>query len=173
MTTLQLATLATAILGAVLGIINTWHQLSKDKVRLRVVPKMAFMTGPAEVMIGDRPHSMAEEFRRRGTPRRLCVEVINLSAFPVTISGVGFGKTAQGRYALTRPDVTPGKSWPTRLEPREAVTVFAGINEDLAPSLMSEPVAYAKTDCGVTQYGNSPILTAYVAELRGEHGGTR
>ena len=68
---------------------------------------------------------------------------------------------------LIRPEVTEGKRWPARLEPREAITVFAPLGEKLHPAVMSEAVAYASTDCGITQYGTSPIFEAYVTALRG------
>jgi len=95
---------------------------------------------------------------------------VNLSAFPITISDAGFGRTAQGRHVFIRPEVTQGKTWPARLEPREAVTVFGRVGDNLDPAVMSKPVAYAETDCGVIQYGTSPIFRDYVVSLRSRHG---
>jgi hypothetical protein len=41
----QWITLVVALVGAVLGIINTWQNLSKSRVKLRVLPKRAIPSG--------------------------------------------------------------------------------------------------------------------------------
>ena len=88
MNSIEIVTLVTAIVGAVcgicgavLGIINTWSQVSRNRVRLKVIPKLAYMTGANNVIKGDRRN---EEFQRhlanQGATSRWCIEVINLSA---------------------------------------------------------------------------------------------
>jgi len=62
-------TLAVASVGAVLGIINTWHGLSERRVRLKVVPKTSYPV----------------DDRGNFGPEMGCIEVTNLSAFPVTV----------------------------------------------------------------------------------------
>lgn len=61
-------TLAIAVLGAALGILNTWNSINDRRVRIRVVPK----------------GSLAPGFSG------MAIEVVNLSAFPITISEIGF-----------------------------------------------------------------------------------
>jgi len=39
MTVTESITLSIALVGAVLGVINTWHQLDRSRVKLRVTPK--------------------------------------------------------------------------------------------------------------------------------------
>jgi len=174
MTQMQVVTLVTAIagaitgvLGAVLGMINTWHQLNTSRVKLKVVPKMAF--GQNAGWVGDRPNELYTRLVQSRTPARLCVEVVNLSAFPVTIRDVGFGRTSAIRHTLINADLSAEKTWPPRLESREAVTVYAPVGEDLNLNIMQKPVAYVKTDCGITRYGSSPILKEYVRRLRSAH----
>jgi hypothetical protein len=41
----QLATTSVAVVGAVLGIINTWHGLDKSRMKLKVVPAHAIPLG--------------------------------------------------------------------------------------------------------------------------------
>jgi hypothetical protein len=168
----QNITLVTAIIGAVcgvsgmiLGIINTWQQISKNRVRLKVIPKIAFMLDANNALTVDRHNSSVSDRIRKGIPFRLCIEVINLSAFPLTISDVGFGKRDKLRHILFHPELTPGKTWPPRLDSRESVVAYVKIGEHLDPKVMNKALAYANTDCGVTCYGTSPIFKEYVRDL--------
>lgn len=135
-------TISCAVIGAVLGVLNTWNSLNQRRVRLRVVPKTAF------------PVSARGEL---GTEMG-CIEVTNLSSFAVTVSDVGF--TIEGdprkkrRAAIIQPIIQDGGSWPRRLDPRASVTAYFPL-ERLARDIKK---AYAKTDCGEVAYGNSPAL---------------
>lgn len=60
-----------AVLGAVLGVINTWHGLDKSRPKLRVRPAHV-------IPVGSAPRSLT-----------FCIEVTNLSAFALTICDVG------------------------------------------------------------------------------------
>ena len=168
----QNITLVTAIIGVVcgifgmiLGIINTWHQISKNRVRLKVIPKIAFDIDANNTLTVDRHNKSVSDRVSKGVPFRLCVEVTNLSAFPLTISDVGFGNIKKLRQYIFQPELTPGKTWPARLDSRESVVAYAKIGMRLDPKVMNKALAYAKTDCGVTCYGTSPIFKEYVQEL--------
>ena len=137
-------TFAVAVLGAVLGIINTWQGLRRDNVRLRVRPLsvVALANG-------------AEGFG---------IEVVNLSTFAVTIEEVGF--TLDGRSAakgdrapILRPFFLDHGSWPRRLEPRQAVTAYFDVS---GISTIRKRIhrAYAKTACREYAYGVTPALQA-------------
>ena len=178
MTTIEKITLITAILGAVfgslgavLGIINTWHQMSKNYVKLKVIPKIAFMIDANNTITTDRNNDRIFHLLSQKVPFRLCIEIVNLSAFAVSISNVGFGKRAKLRHVLFQPELTSGKTWPPRLESRESIVAYAKIGERWDKKVMGQALAYAKTDCGVTRYGTSPIFKEYVQELhRGAEG---
>lgn len=138
-TVVQAVTMAVAVLGAVLGIINTWHMIDRSRVKLRVRPAHA-------IPIGNVNESLT-----------FCIEVTNLSAFPVTVRDVGVfyhGTNHRGAYAP--PVLIDSGGWPRRLEPRSSVTVY-GQKPD---GSKEQPIkcAYAKTECGVTQTGTSPAL---------------
>jgi hypothetical protein len=64
-------TLSIAVLGAVLGVINTWRAIDSSRVKLKVLPRHAIPVGGAPSHIG------------------FCIAVTNLSAFPVTVNEVG------------------------------------------------------------------------------------
>ncbi len=141
-------TLALAVLGAVLGVMNTWNAMSQRRLRLKVRPSHAVAIGTG-----------ANAF---------CIEVVNLSTFPVTIAEVGllFGSSLfQGerpeRMVVTSPIIIDGGSWPRRLEARQSVSVY------FDPRTIGHPhkplgKAYALTACGELVSGDSPAL----AQLR-------
>lgn len=134
-------TITIAALGAVLGIINTWHALDQRRVRLRVVPKIAhpFVGGDFGAPMG-------------------CIEVVNLSAFPVSISEIGF--TIDGdprkhkRLAILEPLTSDRKPITRTLEPRHGVTGYFDLNRMEA----GIHKAYACTECGEVAYGSTPAL---------------
>lgn len=138
MTIVNGVTLALALLGAVLGIINTWQALDKTRVKLRVRPKHAIPFG--------------------GMDERLtfCIEVTNLSAFAVTIEEARVSlKGSDNRLAYTNPVLIDDGGWPRRLEPRTAVTIYGHAPSKNGHSLKC---AYATTACGVTREGTSPAF---------------
>jgi hypothetical protein len=140
-TIVQAVTLSIAVLGAVLGIINTWHGLDKSRVKLKVRPAHAISADPRLTF---------------------CIEVTNLSAFAVTICDVGvFYKRTSLRGSFVPPVLIDGGSWPRRLEPRSSVTIYARRPVSSPERQISERqirIAYAKTECGYTKRGSSPAL---------------
>lgn len=138
-TIVQAITLAIAGLGAVLGIINTWHGLDTSRVKLIVRPAHAIPLGAADPNL------------------KFCIEVTNLSAFAVTISDVGvFYKGTNNRGCIVQPILLDGGGWPRRLEPRSSVTIY-GQTPSSSPDQRIR-CAYARTECGYTKTGTSPAL---------------
>ena|SRR5665213_2429941 len=108
MTLISAVTLAVAIVGAVLGILNTWKAYDRDRPKLRVIPKHAIPVGAADPRL---------TFR---------IEVVNLSAFALTVNEVGVFYSGTGRRgAILQPVLHDDGSWPRRLEPRSSVTAYA------------------------------------------------
>ncbi|WP_146149958.1 hypothetical protein [Caballeronia novacaledonica] len=135
-------TTGVALLGAALGVMNTWNTISQRRVRLRVRPAVAFAVP-------------------QGHPS-FSIEVLNLSSFAVTVSEVGFtlmddGQRRGKRITVTDPQVFDGRPWPRRLEAREAVSVYFAIQPVLQHS-KSLRKAYARTACGEHIQGDSPVL---------------
>ena len=150
-------TIGCAVLGAGLGIINTLTNLNQRRVKLRVNPKLAVRYESGGVF------SHTTELLPNSAP---AVEVINLSAFPVTIAEAGFKLTGDdGRVIPTPPCVIDNKPWPRRLESRESVTVYFSGNQSFPKNLGR---AYATTDCETTRYGDSPALKKFRAHLSRE-----
>ena len=133
-------TFALAVLGSMLGVINTWRNIDKDRVKLRVTPKSALPLGSG-----------------MDTSLTFCVEVINLSAIPVTVSEVGIlykGKDSRGVMTAISPIMSPPGDFPRRLQPRSSFTVYSA-KPDNPKGLKC---AFAKTDCGVLATGTSPAF---------------
>jgi len=138
-TNVQLITLAIAVLGAVLGIINTWHGLDNDRVKLKVVPAHAIPFGAIDSIL------------------KFCIGITNLSAFPVTVSDAGvFFKWTTNRGSIVNPVFADGGCLPRRLEPRSSVTVYSQVPKNKDGHKIK--CAYAKTECGVVAKGNSGAL---------------
>lgn len=139
LTIIQGITLAIAVLGAVLGVINTLHALDKSRVKLLVRPKNAFALGRANPEL------------------TFCIEIINLSAFAVTVEDVGFlFRGTEWRGSLIHPIIMDGGKWPRRLEPRSSVTIHC--QTPSAKPGTKIKCAYAKTQCGYTKTGTTPAL---------------
>jgi hypothetical protein len=154
-------TLTVAIIGAVLGIFNTWRQISKDRVRLRVIPKLAFQIASRATMSAAQLTDGVKQRLIAGEVPRLQIEIINLSAFAVTVSNAGWGIFSDEELTCTsQPYLPAGQTWPSRLEPRQSVTLE--FQPGVAPDERIEAIAYATTDCGHTFYGKSPVFTEYM-----------
>lgn len=137
--------MAVAVLGAVLGIINTWRGLDQTRIKLIVIPKHAIPIGSVDPNI------------------TFCIEVTNLSYFALTVSEVGFFyKGTDNRGAVTRPYLLDGGNWPRRLEPRSSVTVYCQNPSSREGHAIK--FAYAKTECGYTKMGMSPALKQIMRE---------
>jgi len=136
--------LTVAVIGAGLGILNTWHNFYRQRVRLKVIPKCAWI-GPGGIYSDVRQHRPAST---------LCVEVVNLSEYPVTITEVGYWLPERNRARVVWPIIMDNKEWPRRLQSRESVTAY--LNKEDVPDSIGR--AYATTDCGVTRFGNSNAL---------------
>lgn len=138
-TTFQAVTLAIAVLGAVLGLVNTWHTLDKNRVKLRVVPKQAIPYGAADPRL------------------TFCIEVTNLSSFPLTVEEIGvFFHRTDKRAAIVTPVLPDNGPWPRRLEPRSSITAYSQLPEAREGRKMR--CAYARTQCGRTVEGTSPAF---------------
>jgi hypothetical protein len=146
-------TLAVALLGAGLGIFNTLYSINQRKMNLRVIPKYAenFLS------------RMSSSSQAKGKDGDLynqwgCIEVINLSAFPVTLAEIGFTYSGDHRKKtlcmIGEPGTTDGIPLRRRLESREAVTGYFLLNV-IKPGVQK---AYAHTDCGKVGYGTSAAL---------------
>jgi len=120
-------TLALAVIGAVLGVLNTWRNLVADRVRVRLEVGHGFLADPSNY--------------------RLFLEIRNLSSFPVTITHVELELLGSSDHLqIPAPLFTHGETLPVRLESRTACTVLAMPPE--YPSLTDIRRAYVLTACG-------------------------
>jgi len=147
MTSQDQVTFGIACVGAVLGVLNTWRSFDRDSIRLLVSPAAYFLN------TGD---------------SGLCVEVINRSYLPVTVSEVGLAtrRAHKGRFRMPHWRFTGCEGLPHRLEPRTAITVYFPPGAENAPSLIEARQGYAKTSCGRYFTGTSPALKAHIKKLR-------
>lgn len=140
-------TLAIAVLGAVLGIVNIWHQLSKDKVRLLVRPAHALLVGGLNT--GE---------------WTISIEVINLSGFPLTVHDVGLEFRDGERLIAPDARTTQRGSFPVRLDSRESLTVLLPAESRHHERLGEVRRAFARCQCGTVRYGTSKALKQMISE---------
>ncbi len=145
-------TLILATMGTVLGCINTFDLLNKRRVRLRVVPQSALRDH-------DGVWTNSTQHIPGGT---VCIEVTNLSSFPVTIAEVGYTLPSRSLATVVKPILLDSKGWPRRLEPRDSVTVYGDV-ADVPRDIVK---AFARTACGVKRFGKSPALNDLKTLLR-------
>lgn len=139
-------TLAIAVLGAVLGILNTWNGINDRRVRIRVVPKWSIAPGFSG----------------------MAIEVVNLSAFAITISEIGF-TVRRSRGSLPRRAPIPahmfvdGTDLPIKLDRHAS---FSGTFHTGGLDELDIGKAYALTTSGAISYGKSPALKQWTAGLK-------
>lgn len=136
-------TLAIALVGAVLGVFSTWRVWLNDRVRVRVKVSYGLAGIP-----GPNDH-----------PRTLAIDVVNLSAFPVTIVEVGFTLVDMpNRLGLALPEFLGGNRLPVRLEARTSATVIQPLVAFKHEHLVLLERAYVRTACGVTCKSGRDVL---------------
>lgn len=144
MDALQGTTLGVAVLGAVLGVLNTWRMFRQDRVRLRVEPQIAAI---------------------RNRSLRLCVEVTNLSNFEVTIAQVAFllhGRKVRVAVGCEALGVSHGGQ-EARLSPRASHTFFVPASAAEDDDLASLSAVQVRTACGHFAKASNGALRWYVA----------
>lgn len=136
------AVIVIAVIGAVLGCLNTWMVFQRDRVRLKVIPKSYVTTAGAY---------------------GLCVDVVNLGALPVTVISVEFTLAGAGGKRLhIKPDPAIGSGLPQRMEPRTAWTAYCHPGVELRPEFAIVRHAVVVTACGRQFHGHSPALASVV-----------
>lgn len=155
-----------AFSGMMLGIYNFFNERAKRKIKLKVTPKSAAAFGTW--IDGQRSIKTSNNtFSIKGQPDDLVIEIINFSAFPVSICEVGLrARGKKNRFAVPRPELLDGGSWPRRLEPRQQVIANIDwsnlLDKDGASRIYT---AYAATECGSEILGSSRALKALVREM--------
>lgn len=127
MTTPEAITLMTAMVGAVLGVLNTWQGYRRDRVRLKVqIRQSIFM--PAGIVT-------------------LCITVRNVGFQPVTVTAIGL---TSGKLDGQIVNAQPGNErLPHRLEPRTALDWYADPSAEQVAVREAFSRAYVKTACGI------------------------
>jgi len=139
---ITILTLVIAVVGAVLGVINTAHSLNSDRIILKVIPEWLI------------------------TPegRHIGIEIINLSYITVGIDEVGFSLTRRVkgrsslRLVLPNPIVTDGGKFPRKLEPRFSITLMSSDQIWKSKEFKEVKFAYVRTSCGLFFKGSSGAL---------------
>ena len=134
----ELITFGLALLGAVLGVLNTWRTLNRDRVKLRVRFVHAYPLN-APQLVG----------------KMYGIEITNLSAFTVTIAEAGLNILGSADRCPFIPHVTlDNKPLPRKLDSREQCSLY--ISQDALRDDVSFRDVYATTTCGITKRTRQP-----------------
>lgn len=165
--------LATALVGASLGILNYWSAHRKTQVKIKIIPRISRTFGR-----GPNAHGQPTLFvlsSVKGLPRKglagsemILADIINLSEFPVTIETVGFRlHGTKGTLFTPVPLTTDSGDWPRRLGPREAFCVYFRI-QDLTQNknYLRIKDVYVKTSCEHVFSGTSKAFRDFLPSLR-------
>lgn len=170
----QMATTAVALLGAVLGVINTVWAVRRDTVRIRVKP--VWCRGHFPVSDGMRRKDTIISTPFRHTMRAMpegwfAIEVTNKGIGRVTINDVGcytsrippwlpWFRDRFGRYAPIAGDHIRGieerAGTPMKSRSSEIFTPSQGVHS--IRSLANARYVYARTQCGVIRFSRTGLL---------------
>ena len=132
-------------IGTTLGILNAVRSFLDNRVRLRVIPILSYDIGKG-VLSARQGDQLLKLFNSYGAPTA-SIEVVNLSKFPITIDEVGFCEVDLNRNRARAPFFQPrtvnGTSLPSRLEPREAITLLSTDGHATSYKFTSKTRAYA------------------------------
>lgn len=126
-------TFAIAVLGAVLGLLNFYRAVVRDRVNIRIRPSLYIMAPPGR-----------DQFSG------LCVEVVNLGFIPVTISNAYFQMKDESLLADRDIRTSLGvQKIPVRLDSRESTTFFFSPQLNTEMALLNAKCVLVKTACGI------------------------
>jgi hypothetical protein len=139
-----IAGLAFGFLGAVLGVINTCRAISRDRIKIGVLPVWIFSQHGIEGM---------------------GIEITNLSFMPVTVSHVGFTVRGSDEHMPILDGVFGGGRFPQRMEPRTQITAFVSAAAYEHSNFARVHKAYVDTACGKRFTGTSKTLRGQIRKM--------
>jgi hypothetical protein len=157
-----------AFVGMSLGIYNFWKERDKEKVKLRVIPKSVKQKAvdPLGNIIGYM--TSENEFKDNNPQDLFAIEVVNISRFTVIVNEIGFlvSGTKQ-RMSIPIPLLYNQEKFPTKLEPREAVTFYVSLQSILSSTnIRNVYCAFAKTSCDHIKTGKTQALKQLIQYVR-------
>ena len=137
----SLQTIITVALGAIgttLGVVNFIRDIMSSRVRLRIRCYPFAILQPGNILdnIG-------------------CVEVVNLSSFPVTLKEVAFEPRVRqsGRFTVRNDGCLNDKRLPVRIDPRDSVQIIYKDKNSLETMVKQSRRVIAETACGKICFG--------------------
>lgn len=156
---LEIVTLLTAILGAALGVLNTWHTYSRSRVKLKVASKIGHRTTSGPIFAANLTPAPPGLDVSKGS--FVGIEIVNHSPFPVTVTEFGF-LDGTNRHILNNPQLSGGRTMPPRLEFRESVCACVPLAE-IPLELLSRVIPYCSTECGTIAKGRNKVWREYAS----------
>jgi len=159
MTSKEIITLTIAIIGAVLGLFNTWFNFKKNRLKLKVIPSNCLI--------------LTMKTTNFEYEQGVSIEILNLSSFPVTIAEIGFANfyflTNKIKGSKSIPlNITnySGYQLPYRIESKDSITFYLNKKylerKDL---FLNNKFVYARTACGKIFKGSNRNFRIFIKNL--------
>ena len=166
---IKVVALILGTIGTLLGVINFFRSVWDERVRLRIVPSLAYPQG--EGMLHDTKAPRIEALTAQLGMPTIAIEVTNFSKFPVTVAEVGLcdGDIEAARSPFQIPRFLRGAAddtWPRRVEARDTLSVYSTQNHGGEYEFTDRTRAYAKTSCGHVAFGCSDALREWTRVQR-------
>jgi hypothetical protein len=139
-----IAGLVFGVLGAVLGVINTWRAISRDRIKVSITVVWIISQRDTEGM---------------------GIEITNLSFMPITISRVGFTVRGSDEHMPILDGIFGGGRFPHRMEPRTQITAFVSAAAYEHANFARVHKAYVETACGKRFTGSSNALRGQIQKM--------
>jgi len=142
--------------------------LKKSKgINIEIVPEVAYVKHDKKGEINAFIYSENEiDFNQ--TTISIGAKIVNHSEFPISVCEIGFTlKNSSKRLLFPSPFVAMDKKFPSRLEPRESVTLTINPKQ-LPENELRKSIAslYVKTECGNEVSAISNALLSYITAER-------
>ena len=146
-------------IGTWLGVLNVWKNHSRDQIKLEVTPKI-YQDAAMGRLTMKNPDPHDPKPRLSG----LCIEIVNPSLMPIIVEEIGFLSIEKDtQLVITHPEFLDHGVLPRKLEPRTAFTAYIpSQSPELPVGMQGLARAFAKTACGRTFTGTSPIFKSLI-----------
>ncbi|MFX1590485.1 MAG: hypothetical protein ACFFC1_20315 [Promethearchaeota archaeon] len=159
-------TLTVAVIGAVLGLVNSYWILTSDTVDLSIQPSPVLKREGNILMTPRDLREFEYGINHYGAPKEIFMKITNTGRVTAWVTGIGFtNKNKKNRFYLLSPDLETKGGFP--LGPKEPRNIDTKVTPELRKHLISGvDQAFVETSDGKVFLGSTPIWDNYVQWLK-------
>ena len=151
-----------AVVGMVLGIVNTYWALTSSIVHLSVQPYPVIKRDENILMLPSDPRELKDALNGGIRPEHIVIRLTNTGRATVWVTGVGFiDKAKSRRFYLVSPDLEAKGKF--ALAPNEPTNIDTKVTPELRKHLKAGvDQAFAETAGGTVFIGSTEVWESYV-----------